>query len=71
MMQSAQKNQASAVVVPPPAGDGSGVAELAAVVPGELHPQGGAEAVAVNGDADQALLQPEADRLAFGAAGLR
>ncbi len=42
------------------AGDGSGVAELAAVVLGEVHAQGGAEAVGVNGDADQAFLWPEA-----------
>lgn len=43
------------------AGDGSGVAELAGVVPGEVHAQGGAEAVGVDGDADQAFVWPEAE----------
>ncbi|KRE47343.1 hypothetical protein ASG92_26900 [Arthrobacter sp. Soil736] len=42
------------------AGDGSGVAQLSAVVPGEVHAQGGPEAVGVYGDADKALLRPEA-----------
>jgi hypothetical protein len=42
-------------------GYGSGVVEFSAVVPGQIDPQRGPDALCVYRDADQALLRPEAE----------
>jgi hypothetical protein len=42
-------------------GDGAGVGEFLAGLAGEVDAQGGADAVVVHGDADQAFLWPEAE----------